>query len=111
MLTFKRVEEAQIQPPERVQLPGQEAVVDALEREQRFRAMTDMLLRTALDRCPSPSDGHWSAEASLLSRPVLERLGFKQVTVEHSVRNGVGLRRFRMRRDRQQEQHLRIYNV
>jgi len=75
------------------------------------RGIGSLLLRTALDRCPSPSDGHWSAEASLLSRPVFERLGFKQVAVEHSVRDGVGFERYRMRRDREQEHHLRTDNA
>jgi putative acetyltransferase len=69
------------------------------------RGIASLLLRTALDRCPSPSDGHWSAEASLLSRPVFERFGFKQVAVEHSVRDGVGFERYRMRRDRVQDKH------
>ena len=68
------------------------------------RGVASLLLRTALDRCPSPSEGHWFAETSLLSRPVFERLGFKQVAVEHSVRDGVGFKRYRMRRDREQEQ-------
>ena len=63
------------------------------------QGIASLLLRTALDRCASPSDGHWSAEASLLSRPVFERLGFKQVAVEHSVRDGLGFECYRMRRD------------
>jgi putative acetyltransferase len=69
------------------------------------RGIGSLLLRTALDRCPSPSDGHWSAEASLLSRPVFARFGFKQVAVERSVRDGVAFERYRMRRDRVQDEH------
>jgi putative acetyltransferase len=69
------------------------------------RGIGSLLLRAALDRCPSPSDGHWSAEASLLSRPVFARFGFKQVAVEHSVRDGVAFERYRMRRDQEQNKH------
>jgi hypothetical protein len=56
-------------------------------------------LREALNRCARPTRGHWFAEASLLSRPVFERLGFAQVAVEQTERDGVRFERFLMRRE------------
>jgi len=67
--------------------------------EQGRRGIATTLLCAALDRCPMPSDGHWSAEASLLSRPVFARCGFAQVGVEQTEQNGVRFERFLMRRD------------
>lgn len=67
------------------------------------RGIGSLLLRAALDRCPSPSSGCWSAEASVLSRPVFQRLGFTQIGVEHSMRDRVGFERYRMRRDRRSD--------
>ena len=61
------------------------------------RGIGAALLREALDRCATPTRGHWFAEASLLSRPVFERLGFAQIAVEHTDRDGVRFERFLMR--------------
>jgi len=57
------------------------------------------LLRAALERCATPTRGYWFAEASLLSRPVFERLGFGQVGLEQTDRRGIGFERFQMLRD------------
>jgi len=57
------------------------------------------LLGEALNCCATPTRGHWFAEASLLSRPVFERLGFAQIAVEHTDRDGVRFERFLMRRE------------
>ena len=62
------------------------------------RGIGTALLREALDRCATPTRGHWFVEASLLSRPVFERLGFAQVAIEQTERAGVRFERLLMRR-------------
>lgn len=64
------------------------------------RGIATSLLREAFNRCPRPTEGHWFAEASWLSRTVLERLGFKQVGVEQVERDRVCFERYRMQCDR-----------
>ena len=63
------------------------------------RGIGTALLREALDRCATPTRGHWFAEASLLSRPVFDRVGFAQAGVEQSDRAGIRFERFLMRRE------------
>ena len=42
--------------------------------------------------------GRWFAEASVLSGPLFERLGFRQTGVELAARDGVGFERYLMAR-------------
>jgi hydrogenase maturation protease len=57
------------------------------------------LLSHALAACPAPAAGRWFAEASVLSRPLFERLGFRQTGVELAARDGVGFERYLMARE------------
>jgi putative acetyltransferase len=62
------------------------------------RGIGASLLRHALNQCPRPSSGRWFAEASRLSRPVFERIGFRLVAIERTQRDGVAFERERVER-------------
>ncbi|MCG6941499.1 MAG: GNAT family N-acetyltransferase [Thiohalocapsa sp.] len=62
------------------------------------RGIASALLRRALAACPAPDAGRWLAEASLLSRPLFQRFGFRQTGVERALRDGVGFERYIMAR-------------
>jgi putative acetyltransferase len=62
------------------------------------RGLGARLLRRALSDHPDPTSGRYFAEASLLSRRLFLKLGFRQVGTEHVVRDGITFERFLVER-------------
>ena len=67
-----------------------------VDADECRRGIGTLLLLHALDACPAPTSGRWYAEASLLSRGLFARCGFRQTGVERVERGGVVFERYLM---------------